>query len=168
MQELLTLMRFSLISLIIITINFSIFTFISNVPSIAPSVSPSLSITPSQPTWTPTSNYLCPSYYASDTYYAYYNTIPCVFSACEGAGSIRISSLAEDGGSCWGIQFIRLYNSQSIEVAENSYGGGNGCALLVYTPAEGSGCEVYTLQQGCEWYDDCGGTFSVQADVIHR
>jgi len=74
---------------------------------------------------------------------------------------VRISPLAKDGGSCFGDQFIRLYNNQSSQVGYDGDSGGSNCALLIYSPIVGSGCRSYTLQQGCYSSTSCGGTFSV-------
>lgn len=105
---------------------------------------------------------LCPAFTTGATNSASLNTHSCEFVACEASGSITISSDNKYGGWCQGDQFIRLFDSHMVEVASNDdHDSNNLCSSLTYTVPTGSGCQRYTLKEGCWSSDSCSGLFAV-------
>ena len=116
-----------------------------------------------------TIRFVCNPYSTSNTFSATTNVAICVFDACGGS-SLVISSCSSSssgggnsGGSCSGDQYIRLYNEQGYEVASDDDSGcSSDCSKIQYTTPAGSGCQQYSLSQGCYSSESCSGQFAVK------
>ena len=99
-----------------------------------------------------------PYFWTSVTNYATVNTVPYSFSVCS-AGSIRIADCDYNRCVTSGEnQYIRLYLNGE-EVASNDDSCGR-CSAIDYNVTSDA-CQTFTLQQGCSWYLQCAGKFTI-------
>ena len=70
-----------------------------------------------------------------------------------------ISACSSD--SCFGDQFIRLFNADGLEVAQNDDGCDLCSAISYISPSDVGGCSKYTIRQGCFSSGSCGGQLQV-------
>ena len=128
-------------------------------------VSSSSSVPTPVPTPSPSrfASFSCPAYSASNTASATTNT-----STCSGIYACSNTTFSISGcGSCTGDQYIRLFNSTGAQVALNDDGGvgsgcgTSGCSALTYTTLASSGCQAYSLHEGCFLANACGGVMVV-------
>jgi hypothetical protein len=103
---------------------------------------------------------VCQDFSASNTSGATQQTDDCTFSLCYG------ETVTTDVCTCNSDTYLRLYDSNGRLVMSNDDGDrcGDLCSYLVYRPLTiQSGCQQYTLAQGCFSQTTCAGRAIVTA-----
>ena len=106
---------------------------------------------------------MCPPFRASATASATGSTTPtCRIQACNGQ-TVRVSLCPSDDPSlpvtCDGDTLLRVVNVYGGQIAVNDDYCGVCSSLKFQAPA--SGCQEYTIRQGCHSYNACSGTVGV-------
>lgn len=102
----------------------------------------------------------CGTYTATNTLSATQNTIQCTFTAC----SMEKLTMATCG-NCNSDTYLRLFNATGEQVAQNDDNCGSLCSKITYYTQE-SGCQTYSLHQGCYSSGACSGTVDVISSVV--
>jgi len=111
---------------------------------------------------------MCTSYITeySDNALKAYST--CAFELCEGDQAL-ISSCNDLAAKCTAEDkynydtFARLFNSTDAEVALNDDATeACKCSSMTFVAPLGSGCQTYTIHEGCHEDVKCSGQFKVQ------
>jgi len=106
---------------------------------------------------------MCPSFTAAATASGTGASTPtCRIQACNGQ-TVRVSMCPSDDPSfpvtCSGDTLLRVMNVYGAQVAVNDDFCGVCSSLKFQAPA--SGCQEYTIRQGCHSYNACSGTVGV-------
>lgn len=116
-------------------------------PTLVPTVVPTVSMAP-------TNSFYCPSYSATNTYYASQGYGLCSFVACGG------SQVSISGCGCSGDQYIKLYSGNTFLTSSDDYCGA--CSAISYlVSGNSSTCGNYTIYEGCFGDGSCSGSLLV-------
>ena len=98
----------------------------------------------------------CPQYTTSNTNFGTKNVVKCTFQACDAV--FVTNCFGVTGSVCVADTVVALYNSAGQQVAFNDDSCGSKCSGFNYFK---TGCDTYTLWQGCYSTESCSGKFSI-------
>jgi len=135
-------------------------------PSSRPTAAPS-TLQPSTPTAHPTALTYC-TYAANGTRSDTINYEVCGVYACGG------TTIGADGCSthkCQGDQYLMLFNSAGVKLAENDDGTGfsgdcQKCSKFSYAIPASTICQFYEVREGCYGEESCNGTVFITGGTV--
>jgi hypothetical protein len=92
------------------------------------------------------------------------NTIECSIYACGGSTLILSACGDQD---CRGDQYLKLFDAESKQVAENDNSCGL-CSLVNYTIPAKASCAQFTLRQGCANSAECSGIVRISGGIYQE